>query len=113
MSRFKDFGTGSKDGREFPPLSFKLHGEEFHCVTQVQGRVLLSLTSMADVDDPVKSAEAVNKFFEIVLLDESLKRFNDLAESKDRIVTVETLAEIVSWLMEEYSGRPEQQPEVS
>lgn len=112
MSRFKDFGAGKNEGNS-SPLSFKLHDEEFHCVPQVQGRTLLSLVSLANVDDAVKSAEAVNKFFEVVLLDESLERFNLIAESKDKIITVETLADIVSWLMEEYSGRPEAQPEVS
>jgi hypothetical protein len=112
MSRFKDFGAGKNEGN-VAPLSFKLHGEEFHCVPQVQGRTLLSLVSLANVDDAVKSAEAVNKFFEVVLLDESLARFNSIAESKDKIITVETLADIVAWLMEEYSGRPEAQPEVS
>jgi hypothetical protein len=112
MSRFKDFGAGKNEGNK-SPLSFKLHGEEFSCVPQVQGKTLLSLVSVANTDDPVKSAEAVNKFFEIVLLDESLERFNKIASSKDKIITVETLADIVAWLMEEYSGRPEEQPEVS
>jgi hypothetical protein len=53
----------------------------------------------------------MNMFFKNVLQDESYARFDALTRDKNRIVEVETLAEIVSWLMEEYSDRPPTQPE--
>ena len=53
----------------------------------------------------------VTKFFEFVLKPESLKRFNALVSDPERIVSVETLAEITAWLVEEYTNRPNQQPE--
>lgn len=110
MTRFKDFGSGKANSE---PLSFKLHGETFNCVPEVQGKVLLDLVQQANPDDPAGSAGVITKFFSSVLEDESLARFNILAEDKHRIVTVDTLSEIVGWLMEEYSNRPEGQPEVS
>lgn len=110
MTRFKDFGSGSADAPK-EPLSFKLFEEEFHCATEIQGKTLLNIISNSSLDDPIKSSQTVVKFFETVLLDESLDRFNALLESKDKIVTVETLSEIVAWLMEEYTDRPEAQPE--
>lgn len=110
MTRFKDFGSGSSDDVK-DPLSFKLYDEEFHCATQIQGKTLLSIISDSSLDDPIKSSKTVVKFFETVLLNESLERFNILLEDKEKIVTVETLAEIVAWLMEEYTNRPEAQPE--
>ena len=55
----------------------------------------------------------ISGFFGHVLTDESAERFNLLLEDKERIVLVETLSEIVSWLMTEYTNRPEEQPEVS
>jgi hypothetical protein len=111
-NRFKDFGagTGTKDAK---PLSFKLHGEEFHCVKQVQGKLMLDLAATSGSEDPSKAAALINTFFKQVLLEESFVRFEALAESKDKIVTVETLAEITGWLVEEYAGRPEEQPELS
>lgn len=110
MTRFKDFGSGSSnDVKE--PLSFKLFEEEFHCAAEIQGKTLLNIISNSSLDDPIKSSQTVVTFFETVLLDESLGRFNALLESKDKIVTVETLSEIVAWLMEEYTDRPEAQPE--
>lgn len=110
-NRFKDFGSGN--GVEATPLSFKIHGEEFHCVTQVQGKLMLDLVAESGSEDPAKSAGIVNKFFKQILQDESWTRFESLIESKDRVVTVETLAEITAWLVEEYTGRPTSGPEVS
>jgi hypothetical protein len=53
------------------------------------------------------------KFFEQVLSAESLVRFNNLLESKDRIVSIDKLTDISTWLIEEYTSRPNQQPEAS
>jgi hypothetical protein len=38
---------------------------------------------------------------------ESFTRFNELLESEDKIVPVETIGEITAWLVEQYSDRPE------
>jgi hypothetical protein len=110
-TRFKDFGGNSSD--EKPPLSFKLHEEEFHCVPQLQGKVLLDLISKANSGDAAASASIMGEFFEHSLTEESYVRFDTLLKSKDKIVQVETLSEIVSWLIGEYSDRPNSQPEAS
>lgn len=109
MVRHKDFGSGV----EAEPLDFTLHGETFECYPQVPGKFLLDLAKNSSTDDPSASAQVITKFFSQVLKDESLERFNALIEDKDRVVSMETLADIVSWLMEEYAGRPEKQPEAS
>lgn len=107
--RFKDFGAGIAE--ESTPLSFKLHGEEFICVPQVQGKLLLELVSESSSSDPAASAGIVTKLFKYVLEDESYERFDALLVDKKKIVSVETLAEITGWLVEEYTKRPEEQPE--
>jgi len=38
------------------------------------------------------------------------ERFNTLLDDPGKIVSVETLGEIIGWLIEEYSNRPNQQP---
>jgi hypothetical protein len=111
-SRFKDFGEGSGPV-EKTPLSFKLYGEDFHCYPAVQGSFMLSLIADSSSDDPVKATEVVVKFFDRVLLPESQVRFENLLKDPEKIVSVDTLAEITAWLMEEYTERPNQQPEVS
>jgi hypothetical protein len=109
MTKFRDFGSGNTEDRE--PVSFKLHGEDFHCVKALQGKVLLDLISRSSSDNPADQAQVVDEFFNKVLEDESLGRFNLLLEDKQRIVTTETLAEITAWLIEQYADRPNQQPE--
>lgn len=111
MTRFKDFGSGTVEDAE--PVSFKLYGEEFHCVKNVQGKLLLEIVADANSNDASKSTLIINKFFEYVLLDESYERFQKLVNDKEKIVSVETLAEITGWLIEEYTSRPESQPEDS
>lgn len=111
-SRYKDFGSGS-DISDKERIVFKIHGEEFTCIPVIQGKVLMDLVSRSQSEDPTEALAVLNTFFSKVLDDESLERFNALLEDKNRIVTMETLGEIISWLIEEYSGRPNQQPEVS
>ena len=98
MSKFRDFGSQSLEGRE--AISFKIHDEEFHCIKAVQGS-----------SDPADQARVIDDFFTNVLVEESLVRFNSLLTDKERIVTTETLADITSWLIEQYTDRPNQQPE--
>jgi hypothetical protein len=112
MTKYKDFGSGKSAG-EKEPVTFKLHEEEFSCREQLQGKTLLDLVARSSGDDAVESAKTINMFFEHVLLPESYTRFSTLIESADKIVTVETLAEISGWLVEVYAGRPEEAPEVS
>lgn len=112
MTRFKDFGQGA-DGETKEPLSFKLHGEEFRCLPQVQGKLMLDLANSGDDNSPGQTAKFISTFFSHVLEDESFTRFDELLTSKDRIVSVDTLSEIIGWLVEEYTARPEEQPELS
>jgi hypothetical protein len=110
MTKFKDFGSGALEEKE--PISFKIYDEEFHCVSSIQGKTLLNFVKRSSSEDPLESAAVMEEFFEKVLLDESLERFNALTVDKERVVSVTTLAEIVSWLISEYTERPNQQPEV-
>jgi hypothetical protein len=101
-TRFKDFGAADIVTE---PLSFKLYDEEFNCKTSLQGKVLLDMVAAASSDDAGDAANLVTGFFAKALMAESYERFTVLLES-DKIVTVETLGEITSWLVEQYSGRP-------
>tara|TARA_B110000503_G_C7016668_1_gene358021 strand:- start:417 stop:767 length:351 start_codon:yes stop_codon:yes gene_type:complete len=112
MTRFKDFGAG-KALEEKEPLSFKLHDEEFFCVKHLQGKVLLDLIARANSDDAGASAMIMGEFFKHVLLSESNVRFETLLHHEEKIVQIETLSEIVAWLIGEYGDRPNQLPEDS
>jgi hypothetical protein len=112
MTRFKDFGSG-KEQEKREPVSFALYGEDFMCVPEIQGRVVLNLVADGASGDPAASSRMITSFFKHVLEDESYERFDSLLNDKHKVVSVETLSEIVAWLMEEYGDRPNPQPEDS
>lgn len=103
-SRFKDFGNGGDVNTQ--PLSFKLYGEDFQCKTALQGKVLLDMVADAGSDTNGMATALIDKFFAKVLLPESLDRFLKLVDDPSKIVTVDKLGEITSWLVEQYSSRP-------
>ena len=111
-SRFKDFGAGVAEADK-RPLSFKLHGEEFHCKPAIQGKAMLEMVASSESDNNAEMANVITTFFNVALAEESKEPFFALLEDPDKIVTVETLSEIIAWLVEEYTGRPTQQPEPS
>jgi hypothetical protein len=110
-TKFKDFGGSKNQNKE--PVKFKIHDEEFSCRPAVQGKVLLELVSKTSEDNPAEMAKIISEFFSKALLPDSLEKFNKLLEDEEKIVSVETLGEISSWLMEQYSDRPLVVPEPS
>lgn len=109
--RFKDFGSGSDVNTQ--PLSFKLYGEDYQCKTALQGKVLLDMVADSGSESNGMATALIDKFFAKVLLPESFERFLKLVEDPSKIVTVEKLGEITSWLVEQYSSRPISGPEDS
>jgi hypothetical protein len=105
MAKFRDFGNGG-DAGEREPISFKLWEHEFHCVPVIQGKLLLDIVSDSTSEDASRSSQVMEKFFSAVLKPESKKKFDEVLSDPDKITTLETLTEIVGWLMEEYSNRP-------
>jgi hypothetical protein len=110
-TRFKDFGSGGEVNAT--PLSFKLHGEEFHCKPNLQGKALLDMVANAKSGEAEDVSHTITSFFSKAMIQESYDRFLVLLDSPDKIVTIESLGEITSWLVEEYSGRPTPGPEQS
>jgi len=110
-ARFKDFGSGSETNSS--PLSFKIHGQEFYCYPSIQGKTLLDMVSQSMQQDSAMAIEVINTFFDKTLKPESKDAFNSLLNDPEKIVSVDTLGEIVTWLVEQYSSRPTQGSEDS
>lgn len=110
-ARFRDFGSGENLNQE--PISFKLHGEDFHCLKNLQGNTLLNLVAKAGSGNAEDAAFTVKEIFSKALQPESYERFSKLIDDPEKVVTVETLGQITAWLVEQYSGRPTQGPEQS
>jgi hypothetical protein len=109
--RHKDFGAPANMDE---PITFTLYGETFRCAPSIQGRTLLQFISMSgDDESPDKGASAVLQFFDSALVKADRERFVELTSSEDTVVPLETLASIMEWLVEQYSGRPTEPPSPS
>lgn len=111
MVRHKDFGAPASTDE---PITFTLYGQTFKCVPSLQGRTLLQFISdSGDNESPDKGANAVLEFFNKALNKTDRERFVELTTDEDTVVPLETLASIMEWLVEQYSGRPTELPSPS
>ncbi len=111
MTRSKNFDEGEDQAAVKEPITFTLKGEQFTAIPEIQGLVLMDLVKRSQAEDPAESFAMMMELFENALEDESLERFHALVKDKKRIVSLEKLTEVVSFLIEEYANRPEAQRE--
>lgn len=111
-NRHKDFGRPVKQD-ELEPVSFDLYDETFNCYKQIHGVTLLTFVKRASSDDGKEATDALLSIFERVMPNEEYERFVALCDDPEKVVPVETLGEIIGWLMEVYSERPTEQPKNS
>jgi hypothetical protein len=102
---------------ESEPLDFDLGSETFLCYPEVQGKTILDIMRVAAEGDEdtrgVLMAVSVIDFFKKVMPPEEYERFEKLMEDPKQIIPMDTLSEIMSWLIEEYTDRPTQPSSVS
>lgn len=88
------------------PLTFDLEGQKFEAHRQVPGAVLLDFMASAG-EDGAGAAGAILPFFEDALIEEDYQRFAKLIKDPDVLIDMETLMEIIAYLIEEYAdSRP-------
>ena len=89
------------------PVTFDLFGQIFKAVPQIQGIVLMELVEATE-DGEKASVGALLQFLKSTLIDGDFERLNDLLHSNDpsKIVSIEDIADIVSFLVGEYTSRP-------
>jgi len=103
-ARHKNFGSPKNESLE--PLTFDLYDETFTAYPEIQGAKLLDFSRLVGSDDQSASTGALLDFFETVLEKDSYERMQELWDDPERIVPIETLSDIISWLVEEYTDRP-------
>jgi hypothetical protein len=101
VTRYRNFGSPVQSDEV---VVFDLYGEQYKCKASLQGRVLIELVARADAENTADAAAAVLHFFDAVMVDESRQRFTALTQSEDKVVSLETLTEIMQWLVEQYAG---------
>lgn len=105
QAKFKDFGK-TIPIEDYPTITFALNGEEFTCRPALPGRMLLEFVRRADAETGGTAAMAIIDFLVQAVDESETERFEALLNDPDQIVQVETLGEIVGWLVEQYSARP-------
>lgn len=111
MARHKTFAGGTSIS-EFEPINFTLNGEEFNCHPAIPGAVLLEFVKDAD-SGTGDSAKALYNFLASSMPEEEYEKLQKTLKNPKVIIEIETIGEIVTWLVEEYSSRPTQRPENS
>lgn len=112
MARKKFTPKSAKSKKK--PIEFELYDEVLQASPHMQGVVLLEFIAIsADIEEDAdeeeqeaQTAEVVTKimpFFKTALLADSYKKFNNIVRSSDRIVELEDIMEIFSWLLEQYT----------
>jgi hypothetical protein len=106
MARHKDFGSeGVYRPEDLEPISFALLGETFDCKPIIPGAVLVEIISAID-GSAGAGGDAVTETFRAALKPEDVERFYDLLKREDLVVSLQTLVDILQWLVEQYGQRP-------
>lgn len=108
-----DFGNvGIKEFEFSPePKRFRLYKGEsefvFHAAPALPIGMLPSMVNMAKMNVREAQLEVLLEFFDAVLIDNSVAKMREYAESKTRPLGVEHITPIITWLLEAYGLRPQ------
>lgn len=76
--------------------------------------IATEVESTADPAGKVKlSGDMLEKFFGVALSKDDHERLIGLVGSKQTLIQMQTLVDIMTWLIEKYTGRPTEQPSPS
>lgn len=102
--RAKSFGSPTPQGVQ--PMLLEVNDQKFKVRGAMSGVRLLNLVRAMDGTGDTDSASEMLKFIETALLVEDRERGMHYLTDSDPPVTLTTLTEIITWLIEEYSGKP-------
>lgn len=111
MTEIRDFTKKRND------ISFRVDDDLFHAARGVPADVLMDFAtefSGMSLSTPVdQQLKAFRSVLELVLLPESLERFNKRLRDRENPIEIDQVEQIITWLMEQYGLRPTEQPSSS
>lgn len=99
----RQFGTRPAKKQEESEIDFTLGETYYVCKPEIQGAVILEFIAAADRGGS-GAASQILPFFDEALPEEELEKFKNQLKSKDEIIELETLSDIVAYLIEEYTA---------
>jgi hypothetical protein len=104
MTEMRDFTKKRQD------ISFRVDDDIFHAARGVPAEVLLDFAAkfsgMETTASVADQLQAFRAMLDVVLLPESLERFNARMRDRENPIEIDQVEDIVSWLMEQYGLRP-------
>lgn len=110
--RHRDFGSPVLP-EKMDPVTFDLYGETFNCYKQINGVSLLRFVQEANNEDGAKATEALLDMFKRIMPSKEYERFMALCDDPDTVVPVDTLSDIIGFVIEVYTDRPTKESEDS
>lgn len=108
----KEFVTAAEqaDEQDEADLIFMVDGQEMRAYKPTEGQFALLMMALGrHVSDNEQFAGAID-FFINVLDDRSQQYVIDRMMSRDKIIPLEQIIEIMHWMVEEWGGRPTRPP---
>ena len=113
----KEFTTAAKaaaddpDAAEAEVIRFKVDGRDIEMLPPSEGQVAILLAGASDLSStPETVASAINFFMSLLRNREDITYFKRRLLSHDDNFGADQVAEIVQWLVEEWTARPTKQP---
>lgn len=105
MSARKSFAPKKKAAAK--PVEFDLLDETFTAVPKIPGITLLEFIASGEGEDSGGAvAKGILDYLRSSMKKEEYKRFHDFVSDPENEIEIDTLSEIVSYLIEQQSSRP-------
>lgn len=87
-------------------VTFDLNGVTYHCRPRLPAGVTLDVATVGGTQPGVGAAQRVGEFFDAALMPDDAALFAAALRDPEVVVPMETLQEIIQYLVEVYTGRP-------
>lgn len=104
--KIKSFITTTEEAPA-EPIEFELiEGETFEAYGEVSGAVTLNFIAATSGENSAETAKGILDYLKASMDEENFKRFNAIINSPKHKIKIETLSDIVAYLIEERASRP-------
>lgn len=101
------------EGDVVEPLVFTVDGEELRAYQPSEGQFALLMMAMGRYTTQTDQFAGIMEFFIQVLDAESERYVLNRMMRRETTIPMETIADILTWMVEEWGGRPFQSPSAS
>lgn len=105
VRKIKSF-TPAKKKEALEPIVFELLEETFEAYPKISGVTLLEFIASGDAESGSSTAKGILDYLKASMKKSEYARFHAFVADPENDVELETLSEIVSFLIEEQSSRP-------